>query len=197
MCNCSRVDWEPRVLPLIPSLPVLTAAFRTLVTRVSRSGFVVLGAAALAVAAWMASTPIQAQTQAQSQAQNIAPASWHRQFPLNGFQETLVDFSEILSGGPPRDGIPAIDSPKFATVAEQSDVLAPTEPVVSLSHNGVARAYPLRVLTWHEIANDTIGGLPVAVTFCPLCNTAIVFERRVGARPPPSALAASCATQIW
>ncbi len=114
-----------------------------------------------------------------AQAQD-APASWKREFPLNGFEKTLVDFGDILSGGPPRDGIPAIDSPKFASVGEQRSVLAASEPVVSITINGEAKAYPLRVLTWHEIANDTVGGVPVAVTYCPLCNTAIVFERRVG-----------------
>ncbi len=113
-----------------------------------------------------------------AQAQD-APASWKREFPLNRFEKSAVDFNDILSGGPPRDGIPAIDSPSFASVADQLEVLTPTEPVVSLTINGEAKAYPLRVLTWHEIANDTIGGVPVAVTYCPLCNTAIVFERRV------------------
>lgn len=168
MTRCSRAVWEPRVLPLVPSLSVVTAAIGGFASRLGRPNAFLLGLAAMGQIAL--SSPAAAQV----------PASWLREFPLNGFQESRVDFSEILSGGPPRDGIPAIDSPRFESVAAQSAVLDANEPVVSLSHGGEAKAYPLRVLTWHEIANDTIGDLPVAVTFCPLCNTAIVFERRVG-----------------
>ena len=94
------------------------------------------------------------------------------------FTQAAIDFGEILSGGPPKDGIPSIDEPKFASGDEISDI-AGREPVVSLAIDGDARAYPLRVLTWHEIVNDTVGGVPVAVTYCPLCNAAIVFERTV------------------
>lgn len=158
----------PRVLPVSKWASVLTMPAAIKVNNL---------AAALAVPALAAL--ILGGMGASVQAQEV-PASWKREFPLNGFEKSLVDYGDILSGGPPRDGIPAIDEPKFASVAEQSQVLAPTEPVVSLTINGEAKAYPLRVLTWHEIANDTIGGVPVAVTYCPLCNTAIVFERRVG-----------------
>jgi hypothetical protein len=108
-----------------------------------------------------------------------SPESWRWEWPNTDFDKTSVDLSEIMSGGPPKDGIPSIDDPKFVAVAEVSD-LAPTEPVIGLIVNGDARAYPLRVLTWHEIVNDVIGGVPVAVTYCPLCNAAIVFDRRVG-----------------
>jgi hypothetical protein len=83
-----------------------------------------------------------------------------------------------MSGGVPKDGIPSIDEPEFAPVAERRDWLADREPVIGLAINGDARAYPLRVLTWHEIVNDTVGGMPVAVTYCPLCNTAIVFDAK-------------------
>ncbi len=92
----------------------------------------------------------------------------------------LIDTDELLSGGPPRDGIPSIDDPQFIAVPEASDWLADNEPVILLELNGEARAYPLQVLTWHEIANDTVGGTPVVVTFCPLCNSALAFDRRVG-----------------
>ncbi len=92
----------------------------------------------------------------------------------------IIDYDEILSGGPPRDGIPSIDEPQFITPDEAAVWLADNEPVISLEVNGDARAYPLQVLTWHEIANDTVGGVPVVVTFCPLCNSALVFDRRVG-----------------
>ena len=91
-----------------------------------------------------------------------------------------VDYSEIISGGPPRDGIPSIDNPHFENFEEAEKWLAPGEPVIALEINGEARAYPLSILTRHEIANDQVGGVPVAVTFCPLCNSALVFNRRVG-----------------
>ena len=90
-----------------------------------------------------------------------------------------IDYSEILSGGPPRDGIPSIDDPQFISIAEAEEWLADVEPVIALEINGDARAYPIQVITWHEIVNDTVGGEPVVVTFCPLCNSAIVFERRI------------------
>lgn len=107
------------------------------------------------------------------------PRSWAREFPLADFSRATIDFDEVLSGGPPRDGIPAIDDPVFVSLAEASERFAPTEPVIGLEINGEARAYPLQVLTWHEIANDVVGGVPVAVTYCPLCNAAIVFDTRI------------------
>jgi hypothetical protein len=103
---------------------------------------------------------------------------WAREWPATDFGRALVDLSEIRDGGPPRDGIPAIDQPRFRPVVEVDD-LADLEPVIGLTVAGESRAYPLRVLTWHEIANDVIGGVPVAVTYCPLCNAAIVFDRRL------------------
>ncbi|RME84239.1 MAG: DUF3179 domain-containing protein [Caldilineae bacterium] len=89
-----------------------------------------------------------------------------------------IRYDEILSGGPPRDGIPSIDEPKFISQEEAATWLADAEPVVALEIDGDARAYPLQILTWHEIVNDVVGGIPVAVTFCPLCNSAITFDRR-------------------
>ena len=88
-----------------------------------------------------------------------------------------IDYDELLSGGPPRDGIPSIDAPVFVSPEDASEWLAGNEPVIALEIGGEARAYPLQILTWHEIANDVVGGVPVAVTFCPLCNSAIVFDR--------------------
>ena len=78
----------------------------------------------------------------------------------------------------PRDQIPSIDAPKFVAPSEAA-WLKDVEPVVSLDIDGDARAYPLQILTWHEIVNDTVGGVPVSVTFCPLCNSAIAFDRRL------------------
>lgn len=97
------------------------------------------------------------------------------------FSRSLISWNEVLSGGPPKDGIPAIDRPSFKAIGEIQDV-ASQDPVIGLEIAGDARAYPLRVLIWHEIVNDTVGGVPVAVTYCPLCNAAIVFDRRVGNR---------------
>ncbi len=99
------------------------------------------------------------------------------EFPLTNFKKSSVAIEEILTGGPPRDGIPAIDSPKFVSADVASEWLEDQEPVVALIMEGMARAYPLQILMYHEIVNDEVGGVPVAVTFCPLCNTSIVFER--------------------
>lgn len=99
------------------------------------------------------------------------------EFPKTDVSRISVDPAEILSGGPPRDGIPSIDNPKYIGFSEADEWLRESEPVVAFSHNGAARAYPLQILIFHEIVNDTIGGKPVTVTFCPLCNSSIVFDR--------------------
>jgi Protein of unknown function (DUF3179) len=93
-----------------------------------------------------------------------------------GRPQPPVDPDDIISGGPPPDGIPPIDDPEFLA---PSDVhfLADREPVLAVEIGGDARAYPLQIMTWHEIVNDEVGGVPVAVTYCPLCNTGIAFER--------------------
>jgi len=106
------------------------------------------------------------------------PDRWRHTWPMTDFSQTSIDFDEIMSGGPPKDGIPSIDAPQFVPVAEAGD-LAATEPVIGLVVAGDARAYPLRILIWHEIVNDTVGGVPVTVTYCPLCNSAVVYDRRV------------------
>jgi hypothetical protein len=96
------------------------------------------------------------------------------------FSRHSVPLGEFVSGGPPRDGIPPIDEPRFAA-ADGAEGVA-REPVVAVEIAGRARGYPIRVLIWHEIVNDTLAGQPIAVTFCPLCNTSIVFRRVVGGR---------------
>lgn len=106
---------------------------------------------------------------------------WRQEWPRTDFTRKAVDIREIHNVIR-KDGIPAIDSPRFGTVAEAADGLQPKEPLISLDIGGEARAYPLRILIWHEIVNDTVGGRPVAVTFCPLCNSAVVFDRRVDGR---------------
>jgi hypothetical protein len=99
----------------------------------------------------------------------------------SGFPEPLIDPDDLVSGGPPPDGIPPIDDPKFAPASE-IDWLGDDEPVLSLTVGDEARAYPLQVMTWHEIVNDRVGGIPVTVTYCPLCNSGVAFERRVAGR---------------
>ena len=104
----------------------------------------------------------------------ISRRGWETDFSLH-----TVPYDEILSGGPPRDGIPPIDNPKYTTNEAASRWLGDKEPVIIFGLNGDVRAYPLQILTWHEIVNDVVGGVPVAVTFCPLCNAALVFDRRL------------------
>ncbi len=99
---------------------------------------------------------------------------------LTDFSRHSVPFDEITGGGPPRDGIPPLDNPTFTTISDADGWLDSIEPVIAFEINGDARAYPLQILTWHEIVNDVVGDVPVAVTFCPLCNSAIVFDRRLG-----------------
>jgi hypothetical protein len=100
-------------------------------------------------------------------------------WPNTDFDNRTVDLSEIMSGGVPRDGIPSIDDPSFSPASEETR-LEGAEPVVTLDLPGqTPRAYPIRYLTWHEIVNDEVGGRPIAVTFCPLCNSALAFDRQV------------------
>jgi len=104
---------------------------------------------------------------------------WTREWPDTDFSRSSVPFDEIISGGVPKDGIPALHSTVMVGVASETEIDA-REPVVTLELEGQrARAYPIRYLTWHEIANDEAGDIPIAVTFCPLCNSALIFDRRV------------------
>jgi hypothetical protein len=98
------------------------------------------------------------------------------------FSRHTVAFKDILSGGVGRDGIPPLDNPQFETIAEAKSVMNAFEPVVNIEVNGHARGYPLAILTWHEVVNDVVGGVPVVVTFCPLCNSALVFNRMLEGR---------------
>jgi len=108
------------------------------------------------------------------------PDEWRAEWPKTDFTKAAVSFDEILSGGPPKDGIPAVDDPTFEPVAKVT--LPDREPVIGFAIGDDIRAYPLRILMWHEIVNDTVGGVPVTVTFCPLCNAAVVFDRRLDGR---------------
>ncbi|UCE49585.1 MAG: DUF3179 domain-containing protein [Phycisphaerales bacterium] len=93
-----------------------------------------------------------------------------------------IKLSELQSGGPGKDGIPAVDSPVFVEQEVAEKWLRPNEPVIAVVVKGQSRAYPLQILMWHEIVNDNIAGIPVAVTFCPLCYSANVFDRRIEAK---------------
>jgi hypothetical protein len=95
------------------------------------------------------------------------------------FSRISVPADEIVSGGPPKDGIPAVDEPRFESVESADSWLADRDPILVIERDGVVKAYPLGILIWHEIVNDEISGLPVTATFCPLCNTALVFVAEV------------------
>ena len=110
-----------------------------------------------------------------------APGAWEHEWPETDFAKHAVPLDEIISGGVPKDAIPSIDDPIFAPASEVEN-LREREPVIRLEVAGEVKAYPLRILTWHEIVNDVIAGVPVAVTYCPLCNAAIVFDRRLDGR---------------
>jgi Protein of unknown function (DUF3179) len=115
------------------------------------------------------------------------PRSWQAEWPRTDFSQHTVPLEEIKSGGPPKDGIRSIDMPRFeqlkdGTATGWAAAIGNAEPVISLVVGGDARAYPLRILIWHEIANDIVEGTPVAVTYCPLCNSSVVFERTVESR---------------
>ncbi|MGH1413286.1 MAG: DUF3179 domain-containing protein [Pelagimonas sp.] len=108
------------------------------------------------------------------------PDFWKHEWPNTDFENTSIpNWVEIMSGGPPKDGIPALSDPQFFTV-DQETTIAGNEPVITVEIEGERpRTYPIRYLTWHEIVNDQIGDTPVAVTFCPLCNSGLTFDRRV------------------
>ena len=96
---------------------------------------------------------------------------------MNGFDlsDSLIDAAHIQSGGPGRDGIPSIDSPKF-TGANDATFLKDNDRIIGVYHNGIAKAYPIRILNWHEVVNDEFTGSNVLVTYCPLCGTGMVFD---------------------
>ncbi len=95
----------------------------------------------------------------------------------NGFDisDSLIPQKEILQGGPPRDGIPAIHNPQFLP-AHKASFLSPQDRVLGISMGNMAKAYPVRILNWHEIVNDRIGEDKFVITFCPLCGTGIAFS---------------------
>ncbi len=99
------------------------------------------------------------------------------------FSRHSIPLDEILSGGPEKDGIPAIMQPKFLSAKEAGRELKDADRVLGVVRNGVAKAYPIKILNWHEIVNDRIGKQAVVVTFCPLCGTGMVFDGTVAGKP--------------
>jgi len=118
----------------------------------------------------------------------LLTASWNAPLAAdasvqNGFvlDPSDIPVEEILPGGPPRDGIPALDHPTH--VAASAEPWGEDEMVIGVNWNGESRAYPLSILEWHELVNDTVGGRPILVSYCPLCRTAMVFDRSIGGSP--------------
>jgi hypothetical protein len=99
---------------------------------------------------------------------------------FNGFQvhPHSIPLEEIFSGGPPRDGIPALMNPQFLP-ADKAEFLSPHDRVLGIQEGHKTKAYPIAILNWHEIVNDTLDGIPVVITYCPLCGTGMGFLRMV------------------
>jgi hypothetical protein len=106
----------------------------------------------------------------------VTTAGWSTDFARHD-----VPLDEIIGGGPGKDGIPAIDEPKFLPV-DRADWLVEREPVIAFGIGDDWRAYPIQILIWHEIVNDVVADTPVVITFCPLCHTAIAFDRTLDGR---------------
>ncbi len=105
----------------------------------------------------------------------VAPVSLGEQFDFTNLQ---IDRKRIVHGGPPKDGIPSITNPETVPISE-ADFMRPTDRVVGVNINGHSRAYPIKVLNYHECINDVLGGVPIAVVFCPLCDSVTVMDRRL------------------
>lgn len=101
-----------------------------------------------------------------------------REFPRTDFSKRSIDLKDIWTGRPRRGSFPTINQPRFVPAANPVD-LGPLEPVLSIGINGDFRAYPLRILLFHELVNDVVGGVPILVSYCPLCNSGVVFDRRL------------------
>lgn len=125
--------------------------------------------------------PTQVDIPAQVDARGDELPSYIRRGWRTDFGRLTVDAGEIVAAGKPRDGIVAIDEPKFVIAAEARHILD-DEPVVVVEIEGKAKAYPLAIMMRHEVVNDVVGGVAVAVTYCPLCNSAVAFGREVDGR---------------
>ncbi len=160
----------PRVVPAVLALGLAAAACAPAATPADPTPAAVPTVAAGSPAPGPAGSPLP-----DVERLRVSTAGW-----ATDFTRASVDLREFIGGGPPKDGIPPIDAPAYERVDDARAWLTDRSPVISLVVAGEARAYPLAILMWHEIVNDTLGGVPVVVTFCPLCNTALVFERTLG-----------------
>jgi hypothetical protein len=107
----------------------------------------------------------------------FSTAGWRTDFATHS-----VPLDQFASGGPGKDGIPAIDHPRFVSVDAADRFLTGDEPVAVVQLGGSVKAYPIQIMIWHEIVNDTLAGQPIALTYCPLCNSTVAFSRRIGGR---------------
>ena len=114
---------------------------------------------------------------------SVLPTYISRYWPNTDFSKHSVSYNEIIAGTEAKIGIPAIDDPVFHPVSEAPNYMVEDEAVLAVEIDGDARAYPLAMLIFHEIVNDTVGEVPIVVTYCPLCNSAVVFRREVDGRP--------------
>jgi Protein of unknown function (DUF3179) len=110
------------------------------------------------------------------------PAQWRSDWPETDFSRRLHKQLDVVSGGRRPDAIRPVEAPSFVAAGEAASFLRPKDSVVSVVIAGDARAYPMSVLLWHQVVNDTVGGVPITVTYCPLTDAALVFDRRVGGR---------------
>lgn len=111
---------------------------------------------------------------------SLSSVAWGGGPTMNGFRvgDASIPLDQIRHGGPPRDGIPSIDAPRFVP-AHEAGFLKPADRVLGVARGAIARAYPIAILNWHEVVNDDFDGERVAVTFCPLCGTGMAFDARV------------------
>ncbi|MCH7541641.1 DUF3179 domain-containing protein [Patescibacteria group bacterium] len=111
-------------------------------------------------------------------ASKVASSLLGNEFNINE-EKFIVDPSKLVGGGPPKDGIPSIDEPKFESAVKAEEWMRGNDRVFGIVHKGEARAYPQRILVWHEIVNEKIKGDPILITYCPLCQSSLAFERKV------------------
>ena len=112
---------------------------------------------------------------------NQNPPSSAGQFETD-FSRATISYADVISGGPPKDGIPSVDNPRFVSVEEADEWIGQDESVLVVTQGGETHIHPIQILMWHEIVNDVVGGVPVAVTYCPLCNTGVAFLRNFDGR---------------
>ena len=183
---CTPVAIQQRVESVVTDTPALSPTFRLAPPLTSGP---VIGPESeptdsqLEPANTTAPTAISIQVNMASDCDDPFGDTGHR-FTISYWENTnfckhSVDYVDILSGGPPPDGIPAIDEPNFESIVEADTWMGGSWPVMFFEWNGDTRAYPLAVMMWHEIVNDEVGGRPVTLTFCPLCNATIAFAREL------------------